>query len=200
MTKRDLKKERRALYTAPKDKPALVVVPPMHFLMIDGQGQPGEAPAFMEAVETLIRLSYTIRAEVKDCGGTDFTVMPLEGLWWDMKATGGPRWTLMVMQPEWVSQTVVDNARCVLRKKECCTPAMERVRFEIYEEGPSLQILHVGPYDQEEPTLRLLREAAEAGGYLITGRHHEIYLGDPRRAAPEKLRTILRHGVRSAEE
>ncbi len=188
----------KRLYSAKAGKPEMIVVPAMNFLMIDGTGNPNTSPDFSAAVEALYGMSYTLKFAVKKAKGTDFKVAPLEGLWWsedmgDFLEGKKDRWlwTLMIMQPRVVTAKAVEAAgEAVFAKKG--NPAVQRVRFEEFREGRCAQVLHLGPYATEEGTVRLLHAfIAEQGGSLC-GKHHEIYLGDPRRAKPEKLRTIIR--------
>lgn len=192
----DVKKAFPRLY-APKPRDFHVVeVPALPFLMVDGHGDPNVSPAYAQAVEALFTLSYAARAVAKAELGRVHTVGPLEGLW----SAADPRafvareksawdWTMMISQPEWVTAEVIEAAR---HRKAVATP----VRLETYAEGRSVQILHVGPYDDEGPVLaRLHAEYLPAHGLTWGGRHHEIYLSDARRTAPAKLRTILRQPV-----
>lgn len=196
----DFKKEYKALYGARAGKPALVDVPPFRFLMVDGEGDPNTAPAFVEAIQTVYGLSYTVKFAAKKADpGADHVVPPLEGLWWqeDMAGFSAERkddwkWTVMIAQPATVTETMVEDAAAALvKKKKILAP----FRFELFHEGPSVQVLHVGPYATEAETIRLLHEFARASGFELRGKHHEIYLNDPSRTAPEKLKTILRQPV-----
>jgi len=193
----DIKKALPALY-APKPGGFHVVdVPEIAFLMVDGHGDPNTSPAYTEAVTALYTLSYTVRAIAKAELGRVHTVGPLEGLWSaDDPAVFAAReksawdWTMMISQPAWITPDVVEAAK---RKKK----AVDGVRFASYAEGRSVQVLHVGSYDDEAAVLAALhREYLPEHGLTFNGRHHEIYLSDPRRTAPEKLRTILRQPVR----
>lgn len=203
MTKRDLKKEMHQLYAPSARTPVFVDVPAMRFLMVDGAGDPNTSPAYAEAVEALFSLSYALKFAVrKGPLGHDYGVMPLEGLWWsdDMKAfTTGERsawqWTMMIMQPDFVSASMVEDIRQeVARKKN--PVALPRVRFEVFAEGPAAQVLHLGPFSEEGPTITRLHAWIEEAGYQLSGKHHEIYLSDIRKAAPEKWRTVLRQPLR----
>lgn len=200
MAKLDLRKELRTLYDAPPG-PVVVEVPAMNFLMIDGAGDPSRSEEYPRAVEALFGLSYTLRFMVKKGGGPDYGVLPLEGLWWaddpsafSLDRREAWRWTSMVMQPEAVTEELVERARAELRRKKD-PPALERLRFERFEEGLSVQAMHVGPFADEGPTIARLHRFAEERGYGLRGKHHEIYLSDLRRTAPERLRTILRQPV-----
>jgi hypothetical protein len=194
--KYDIKKALPALY-APKPGGFHVVdVPELAFLMVDGHGDPNVSPAYADAVAALYTLSYTVRAIAKAELGRVHTVGPLEGLWSaDDPAVFAAReksawdWTMMISQPAWITPDIVEAA---VREK-----AVDGVRFASYAEGRSVQVLHVGSYDDEAPVLAALhREYLPEHGFTFNGRHHEVYLSDPRRTAPEKLRTILRQPVR----
>ena len=185
----------------PKKEPALVAVPSMSFLMVDGEGDPRDSPAYQQAMEALYGLSFTVKFALRKAKGIDYKVMPLEGLWWSddmdsfiLDARGKWKWTSMIMQPTMVAAEDIEKAKAELQRKKD-PPALPRVRFESYDEGPSAQILHVGPYSAERPTIERLHAFIEEQGYERRGKHHEIYLGDPRRADPSKLRTILRQPV-----
>jgi len=199
MPKLDLKRQLRTLYDAPRE-PVLVEVPAMNFLMVDGTGDPN-GPEYQAAVEALYGLSYALKFMIKKAGGPDYGVLPLEGLWWadDLSdfvkgERSAWKWTAMIMQPEPVTDELVARAREDLgRKKDL--PALPATRFERFEEGLSVQVMHVGPYADEGPVIERLHRFAQDRGYRLRGRHHEIYLGDPRKAAPDKLRTILRQPV-----
>lgn len=195
----DLKKQLKHLYGAKAGRVEFVDVPPMNFLMIDGTGDPNTAPAYSQAVEALYGVSYAVKFAVKKRDPEqDYSVMPLEGLWWaeDMASFSVERkgdwlWTMMILQPEWVTAELVEQAIAeTARKKDL--PALPGLRFEAYHEGLAAQILHVGPYSAEGPAVQALHDAIAAEGYALSGKHHEIYLGDPRRTAPEKLKTIIR--------
>ena len=202
-TKVDLKKELSELYRPSAKEVSLVDVPPMNFLMIDGQGDPNTSKDFQDAVEALYGLSYTLKFMLKKTAPEhDYTVMPLEGLWWtegqegfDVENKGAWQWTLMIMQPEHITGEHVMEAAAQLKEKKD-PHLLDRVRFERFDEGPTLQIMYIGPYAEEGPTIEKLHQYAREHGYSLAGKHHEIYLGDPRRTAPEKLKTIIRHPVK----
>lgn len=203
MAKIDYKKEYKALYTAPKD-PVLVDVPPFACLMIDGQGDPNTAPVYSESVGTLYKLAYAIRFLMRDEHDLDFGVMPLEGLWWveDLSAFSYADksswfWTMLIMQPEAVTSDVVEAAREKVAKKHN-PPLLGQVRLGTLEEGRSAQAMHHGPYADEKPTIDRLHAFIKAQGLTPHLKHHEIYLKDPNRCAPEKLLTILRQPVAEA--
>lgn len=184
--------------------PRLVDVPPLPFLMLDGHGDPNTSPQYGEAVQALYALSYGVRFAVKRAGGTDHRVSPLEGLWWAEDMTAFDRadraswqWTAMIRQP---SELDEDLLRAVTEDvaSRRGLPGLDRVRLETFAEGLAGQILHVGPYTAEGPTIGVLHAFLARQGFHFIGtahRHHEIYIGDPRRAAPARLRTIIRQAV-----
>jgi hypothetical protein len=200
-TKVDFKRELRELYSAKRD-PTFVEVPELQFAMVDGHGDPNEAAEYAEAVQALFSVSYTARFALKRApDGLDYGVMPLEGLWWakDMSAfTTGDRsswdWTMMIMQPAQVTREVFDHA-CAAASRKNSVPAIELLRLGPFSEGRSAQLLHVGPYATEGPTIQRLHAFIADQGCEPVGKHHEIYLNDPSRTAPEKLRTIIRQPV-----
>ncbi len=202
MAKIDYKKELKHLYLPSTKKVELVKVPAMRFLMIDGEGDPNTSPAFQEAVEALYSLSYALKFMVKKgTMGIDYGVMPLEGLWWaenmaafSVEDKTGWQWTLMIMQPDFITSEMVDEAiRQVKVKKN--PAALPRVRFAPYEEGEAVQTLHIGPFSEEGPTVERVHTFIDEEGLRRLGKHHEIYLSDIRRAAPEKWKTVIRQPV-----
>lgn len=204
MEKIDFKKTLKPLYGPTlRQGMHIVEVPAMRFLMADGKGDPNTVPAYAEAVQALYTVAYAIKFASKKQLERDYVVPPLEGLWWskDMSSfitseKDKWEWTMMLMIPDWVGPAMIDAAFKKVREKK--TPAaIEAVRVETLEEGRAAQVLHVGPYDDEGPVLEKLHKAfIPSHGLSLVGKHHEIYLSDPRRAAPEKLRTILRQPVR----
>ncbi|MCC6613080.1 MAG: GyrI-like domain-containing protein [Anaerolineae bacterium] len=203
LTKLDLKKDLKHLYNPSAKDFSVVEVPPLRFLMIDGAGDPNTSPAYTDAVSALFGVANAIKFAVKKAGLLDYAVMPLEGLWWAEDMTqfstddkSNWLWTVMVAQPEVVSEAHVEAALAAVKRK-APSPALDRVRFEIFHEGLSVQIMHIGPFTAEGPTIaRLHGEFMPAHGYVEAGQHHEIYLTDVRRAAPEKWKTVLRQPVR----
>lgn len=181
-------------------KPQLVQVPALRFLCLDGHGDPNTSQAYAAAVQALYSVSYA----VKKAGGPEFKVSPLEGLWWaaDMSTflTGDKSewdWTMMIRQPDAVTGDLVARlADKVAANKSM--PVAKELRLISFEEGAAAQVLHVGPYDTEGPTIARLHEFIQSHGFTLDGRHHEIYLGDPRRSAPERLRTIIRQPYAAA--
>jgi hypothetical protein len=201
-TKLDLKRDFKHLYSPSAKEVVLVDVPPMNFLMVDGHGDPNESQPFQEAMEALYSVAYTLKFASK-ADGVDYTVMPPEGLWWmddmgefNMAAKGRWQWTLMIMQPDHITGEMVRKAVEDVREKKS-PPALEKLRFERFHEGLAAQIMHIGPYAAEEPTIARMHAWIIAQGYDFhgAGKHHEIYLGDPRRTAPDRLRTVLRQPV-----
>ena len=170
--------------------------------MIDGKGDPNTSQEFKDGVEVLFGLSYKLKFMVKKSEmAIDYSVMPLEGLWWvdDMSQftiddKSDWKWTAMIMQPEFITLDMVNEAIEELRRKKDPV-ALSEIRFESYEEGKAAQIMHIGPYAAERRSLVKMERFAQENGYRYRGRHHEIYIGDPRRAKPENLRTVLRHPV-----
>lgn len=205
MSKVDFKKEHKELYAPPKEF-VIVEVPEMQFLMVDGHGDPNLAREYQEAVEALYAVAYKIKFTSKKQLGRDYVVPPLEGLWWaeDMAAFTTARdksqwdWTMMIMTPEWINPDMYAEAAEAVRKGKNPT-ALDKVRLESYREGLCVQLMHIGSYDDEGPKLiKLHNEFLPENGYVENGKHHEIYLGDPRKVAPEKLKTVLRQPIRKA--
>jgi len=199
MQKIDYKKELKHLYKPSAKKAEIIEVPAMNFLMIDGEGDPNTAPAFSEAVEALYALSYALKFRVKKGAiGIDYGVMPLEALWWaedmatfSVEDKGVWSWTVMIMQPEIITDAMVEEAIEEVRKKKN-PAALPLVRLEAFAEGTAAQILHIGSFSEEGPTIAKLHAFIEESGYRREGKHHEIYLSDIRRAAPEKWKTVIR--------
>ncbi|GGE96026.1 GyrI-like domain-containing protein [Mycetocola zhadangensis] len=203
MDKYDVKTAHKALY-APSSKDFSVVdVPELQYLAIDGHGDPNTSPEYTEALETLYPVAYSLKFESKKALGRDFVVGPLEGLWRADDMTAFTRrekdtwdWTMLINQPEWITVDMVERAVANVKAKKG-VPGAERVRLLTLNEGTTVQILHVGSYDDEAPTLhRLHHEYMPAHRLAFNGDHHEIYLSDPRRTAPAKLKTVLRQPVR----
>jgi hypothetical protein len=167
--------------------------------MVDGRGDPNTSESYAEAVAALFAVSYAVKFASKRQLGRDYVVGPLEGLWsaddpakFVDRAKDEWEWTMMVTQPEWVTPSMVDDA--IAAKGDL--PAVRRLRFARYAEGLAVQVLHIGSFDDEGPVLeRLHHEFMPENGLAFNGPHHEIYLSDPRRTEPAKLRTILRQPV-----
>lgn len=201
MDKVDLKAERRDLYAPPRSKFVEVSVPPMRFLAVEGSGDPNTSPSYAAAVQALYAASYAAKFASKSSYERDYVVLPLEGVWWadDMRTfltreKDAWSWRMLIRQPDWLSDADLTAAIEAAHRKGA--DVERRLRIEAFEEGRCVQILHIGSYDDEGPTLRRLHEEVlPERGLRPTGPHHEIYLGDPRRTAPEKLRTVLRQPV-----
>lgn len=204
VTKLDLRRSLRELYAPPRD-PVLVAVPPLTCLMVDGKGDPNIVASYREAVEALYAVSYGAKFALKHAGGPDIAVMPLEALWWVTDMAGFAAsdraqwlWTALIVQPEPVTSVVVDEARAKVRSRRPVPPAIDLVRREVLEEGSAAQVMHVGPYADEGPVIERLHRFVEESGMRLRGKHHEIYLTDPRRTSPGRMRTVLRQPVEPA--
>jgi len=203
----DFKKQLKHLYNPSKKEFTVAEVPPMNFLMVDGHGDPNTAQEYKDAVEALYAVAYKLKFMSKKELEKNYVVPPLEGLWWaeDMETFTTKRdksawdWTMMIMQPEWITQEMFEGAVEQVEKQKDL-PALPKLRLETYREGLSVHIMHIGSYEEEGPTLhRMHHEFMPENGYEPAGKHHEIYLSDPRRVAPEKLKTVLRQPVRKAQ-
>lgn len=204
MAKIDLKKELKELYLPSPKQVVEVQVPTFRFLMIDGEGDPRTSVPYAQAVEALFAVSYTTKFRVKpgvDVDVMDYAVMPLEGLWWadDMTAFVANnraqwQWTMMIMQPSFVPQSVIAEAMAEVRQRKKL-PGVDRMRLEDFAEGRCAQALHIGPFTEEGPTIERVHEFIDAQA-VRAGKHHEIYLSDIRKAAPEKWKTIIRQPMK----
>lgn len=204
--KTDLKKE-LGLYAPRRGRFEVVTVPPLRYLMVDGHGDPNTSDEYRDAIQTIFPLAYALKFLSKRSLDRDYTVMPLEALWWadDVAAFTSARdksqwrWTALNLVPDWITDAHVEEATATVRSKGGA-PRLDELRVETLDEGLSVQTLHVGSYDDEAPVLAELHDVFIPGaGLTMTGRHHEIYLSDARRTAPEKLRTILRQPVTRAD-
>jgi hypothetical protein len=192
---------RDRLYKPSPKQPEIVDVPPLQFLMIDGSGDPNTSQAYHAALEALYALAYTLKFALKKAAGLNYRVAPLEGLWWsDAMADfttahkDAWQWTMLIAQPSIVTPDLVEQARAEVQRKKG-SPALAQVRLASFHEGLAAQIMHIGPYANEAPTIQRLHDFISAQGGIFDGirqKHHEIYMGDPRRAAPEKLKTVIR--------
>ena len=203
----DLVKDLSPLYSPSPRHPGIVEVPDLAFLMIDGRGDPSTSEEYEDALQALYGAAYTLKFTLKKAEPErDFKVAPLEGLWWAdeevptmaelQRDRDAWNWTMMIAVPDAVTAAeVTAAAEAAAKRREL--PAAARVRLERFAEGLAAQIMHVGPYADEAPTIERLHAFAAEQGYELRGRHHEIYLGDPRRTAPERLKTVLRHPVRA---
>jgi len=201
MKKIDVKKDLKRLYLPSAKEVVQVEVPAMNFLMIDGQGDPNTSPSYQAAVEALFSVAYAIKFKVKKTLAIDYGVLPLEGLWWadDMSAfsvgdKSGWKWTMMIMQPEFVNAAMVRDTIVEVKKKKDL-PALANLRFEAFAEGKAAQILHVGPFSTEGPTVAGVHAFIASVGKR-SGKHHEIYLSDIRKADPAKWKTVIRQPLR----
>jgi hypothetical protein len=198
----DLKKELKHLYQPSAKAVVQVDVPSFQFLMIDGEGDPNTSAAYAEAVEALFSVSYTVKFMVKKGPrAIDYAVMPLEGLWWadDMSAFTADdkarwKWTMMIMQPDFVEAADIQNAIAAVQRKKALA-AVDGLRLERFTEGRCAQVLHIGPFSDEGPIVQRVHDFIDARS-ARTGKHHEIYLSDIRRAAPSKWRTIIRQPMK----
>ncbi|GAA2975557.1 hypothetical protein JOD63_000507 [Microbacterium terrae] len=191
-------------YRAQRGRFEIVQVPPLRYLMIEGAGDPNTAAAYSEAVSALYSVAYKLKFRSKRELGRDYVVMPLEALWWadDMDAFTAARdkgrwqWTLLNLVPDWIDADLVAETQDAVARAKDASPAVVRLRLEELAEGRCVQTLHVGSYDDEAPVLAAMHgEFIPAAGLQMTGRHHEVYLNDPRRTEPDRLRTILRQPV-----
>ncbi|GAA4887205.1 GyrI-like domain-containing protein [Ferrimonas pelagia] len=198
MKKIDFKKELKTLYRPSAKKVVEVDVPAMNYLMVDGDGAPG-SEAHQAAIEALYTVAYILKFMIKKGElAIDYGVLPLEGLWWaeDMSDFVNDNkdnwiWTMMIMQPEWVSQALFEQAVAQVKAKKNLV-AIDKVRFCAFSEGRCAQTLHIGPFSEEGPAVQRVHQFIEQCGAALSGKHHEIYLSDIRRAAPENWKTIIR--------
>jgi len=205
----DLKKDLKYLYQPSAKKVEIVKVPRLQFAMIDGAiekgKEPGNSPAFQEATQALYSISYTLKFMLKKrkTNAIDYPVMSLEGLWWvedgmfDITVKDNWFYTLMILQPDVITKDVFAEGMAEVKKKKGDSPTLAQVRLTDFEEGLCMQVMHIGPYTTEPATVERMRAFALENGYRDhvgpNGKHHEIYLGDPRKADPAKLKTVLRH-------
>ena len=201
MKKTDLKKELKQLYNPPEKEAVIVDVHKMNFLMVDGQGDPNTAQEYRDAIEALYAVSYTLKFMIKKGEEVDYVVMPLEGLWraedmteFNMGNKDAWEWTSMIMQPPYVTQELAQKALKQVEERRNL-PALSKMRFGSFHEGLSVQIMHIGPYSAEGPTIERLHNFIREKGYGLRGKHHEIYLSDPRRSKLGKLKTIIRQPI-----
>jgi hypothetical protein len=203
MSKVDFKKELKHLYRPTAKEFQIVDVPPMNFLMIDGHGDPNTAVTYQQALEALYAVAYKMKFISKKEAGKDYVVPPLEGLWWaeDMDVftvsldKSAWDWRMMIMTPDWITQEMYLTA-CEQVQKTKDPPALSKLQLQNYHEGLAVQIMHIGAYDDEGPVLAQLHEEFLPQNNLRErGKHHEIYLSDPRKVTAEKLKTVLRQPV-----
>jgi len=209
MKKLDLRKKWKHLYQPSARNIEVVDVPDLSFLMVDGRIEkgrsPGDSPAFLEAVQALFGASYALkfRSKLRKRNPIDYPVMPLEAHWWvedgrfEISKADNWCWRAMMMQPEHITAKMFAEALDQLHEKKP-GPGLDRLRLARFHEGLCLQTLHIGPYSAEPATVARMRAFADANGYTLADQHHEIYLSDPRRCVPAKMKTVLRHGIASA--
>lgn len=197
MEKLDLRKQHRALFSA-RSEPEAIVVPDLNYIMIDGMGDPNTSPEFMSAIEALYGASFSLKFISKKERALDWTVMALEGLWWadDMEDfmrlhKAKWKWTLMIMQPDHITPDDLGSVKGLLREKKD-NPSVDRLRIERYDEGSSVQVLHIGPFSNEGPAIARVHEHINKLKGIPSGKHHEIYLSDTRRVPEERWKTIIR--------
>ena len=199
MEKIDFKKKLKHLYSPSSIQITVVDVPEMNFIMIDGQGDPNTSKDYKNAVEALFAVAYALKFMVKkSITAVDYSVLPLEGLWWvddmtrfNLDDKDSWKWTAMIMQPEYVTRELFEDARNQVDKKKGLS-ALSELRLEAFNEGKAAQLMHIGPYAEEALTIEKIHNFIKEKGHELTGKHHEIYLGDPRRTAQEKLKTVIR--------
>jgi len=202
MLKLDIKKELKHLYQPSAKEVIQVDVPEYRYLMVDGEGDPDSSPEYARAVEALFSVSYAIKFMIKrGPQAIDYGVMPLEGLWWsdDMSAfVSNERskwnWTMMIMQPDFIDEATIEAAIAEVRRKKGLAK-LDALRMEALSEGMCAQILHVGPFSAEGPTILRVHDFISERSAL-SGKHHEIYLSDIRRADPARWKTIIRQPMR----
>ena len=201
--KLDLRKKLKPLYQPGAKTPVIVEVPRMRFLTIGGVGGIGEAE-FRAAMQALFTLGYSVKFAAKSDLDLDYPVMAPEGVYWDADDPAGElpqgrpdkmAWKLMLMVPDEIKPEFIERVRADAMNRKPEVTRLGDVRVEEIDEGLSVQVMHVGPYADEPETVARLTEFAEQKGYLLRGPHHEIYIGDPNRAAPDKLKTTLRYPV-----
>lgn len=202
MDRVDLKKQLQEFYNSTSKEVKFVDLPAMNFLMVDGKGNPNNSPDYRAAIEVLFSVSYTLKFMFKKEKSIDYGVMPLEGLWWvDDITKFNPEdkddwlWTAMIMQPNFVTTENVKLAITQVKKKKDLQ-TINKLRFESFYEGKAAQILHIGPYSTEGPNIAKIHNFIHNKGYILNGKHHEIYLNNPGKTAPEKLKTIVRQPMR----
>lgn len=198
----DFKKELKHLYKPSAKEVIQVDIPNMNYLMADGEGDPNTSKEFSDAVEALFSVSYTVKFKIKKGElAIDYGVMPLEGLWWaddmskfSIEDKSNWKWTLMIMQPDFVTHEMIEASISEVRKKKN-PAAISKIRFESFSEGRCAQILHVGPFSEERATIEKIHAFINSRSKLI-GKHHEIYLSDIRKADPKKWKTVIRQPMK----
>jgi len=207
----DLRKQMKDLWSPPVGKVVLVTVPAMPYLVIEGVGNPSTSRAFQEAIQALYSAAYTMKFGAKFAGVAEWKVTPLEALWWDtsgrdlsdadyaVTTPGEMAWKALLMQPAVVTGDMLEQAKAEVVRKKKDVPALTHVGLETWAEGLCVQTMHMGPYAGERATIDIMHAWMAANDYRVRGRHHELYLSDPNRTAPEKLKTILRLPVEKTQ-
>ena len=197
----DVRKKYKEFYQPKPGRVEFLDIPAMYFLMVDGTGNPNTSPDYSDCVSALYSVTYTQKFKIKKIKGIDYNLLALEGLWWmddmtlfSVEKKDEWKWTMMISQPDFITREEIFDTIAELERKKP-NPALSRVRYEIFNEGLSAQVMHIGPYTAEKPTVDLLHRSIAENGYRLRDKHHEIYLGDPRKTAPEKLKTIIRQPV-----
>lgn len=206
MEKIDFKKQFSDFYSQRKNKITILDVPVFNYLSIEGKGEP-DSQLFLEAMEALYSVSYKLKFRIKESiNPKNYTVMPLEGQWWAKNPNDfvnnkkeNWQWNLMIMQPNFINNELIEETKEIIKSKKTL-PALEKLKFETIQDGTSAQILHIGPYSEEGPTLVKLHDYFKNKNYTFNGRHREIYIGDPRKSAPERLRTIIRQPIKKVPQ
>lgn len=204
MIKIDLKKTLKNFYQPSAKEISFVNIPTLNFIMLDGKGDPNISIGYKQAIEALFSLAYALKFSSKKSEiNKDYTVMPLEALWWvesgkifSLDKKEDWQWTVMIMQPEWITESMFKATKTVVAKKKLQLP-IDKIYFQAFTEGSCVQILHIGSYQDEAPKIQKMHDAILKANQKLCGKHHEIYLNDPRKIAPHKLKTILRQPYRS---
>jgi len=198
----DWKKDLKQFYFPKGETVVDVNVPAMNFLMVDGEGDPNTSKSYQRAIMALYSLAYTLKFELKKNPRMDFKVGPLEGLWWNtdqgalvLGNKSDWQWTAMIMVPDFITEEMTSAAKKAVMKKKDLSE-LPKLRLESFDEGRAAQIMSVGPYAEEGATIERIHKFILEKGGTLTGKHHEIYLSDPRRSTPEKLKTVLRQPFR----
>lgn len=202
LNKYDIRKAHKALYTAFTTEFSVIDVPTLQFIAVDGHGDPNTSQSYSDAVEALYSVAYALKFDSKKNLERDFAVGPLEGTWraddltaFATRDKNAWSWTMMISQPEWITPALFEAEKEKTAAKRTL-PALQLLKLVELTEGTAVHIMHIGPYDDEGPVLdKLHNDFLPANGLVPTLDHHEIYLSDPRRTAPEKLKTILRQPV-----
>ncbi|MGA9397312.1 MAG: GyrI-like domain-containing protein [Anaerolineaceae bacterium] len=209
MNKIDLRKQYKEFYNPPADRVTVVTIPVLQFLMIDGKIEPGAMPgtslAFKQAMEVLYGVTYSLKfmSKLRRENPIDYTVMGLEALWWiedgefDITKPDNWCWTAMILQPEHITEIMFREAQEKMKEKKP-NPGIDKLRLVKFNEGLCVQTMHIGPYVTEPITLKKMEEFTAQKGYQMQDKHHEVYIGNPLRADPAKLKTILRHPIKAA--